>query len=347
MGPRLKYPRYVNGFIDRHGRPRFYFRRRGFKKIPLPGLPWSPEFMAAYEAALAGQDRIEIGAGQTKPGTMRALAVSYYNSAAFRAGLKPNTQATQRALIDPFCREHGDKSVAGLRREHVIKLMAARAERPGSANALRQALRALMKHAIDIGLRTDDPTRDVKRLRVKSSGHHSWTDAEIERFEARHPIGLRPRLALALLLYTGQRRGDVIRMGRQHIRDGVLHVRQDKTGVELAIPVHQTLARVLAESSSGQMTFLVTEWGKPFAGTGFSHWFRARCDEAGLPHCSAHGLRKAAARRLAKSGCTQHEISATTGHLSLKEVQRYTQAADQKRLAIAAMAKVKARTSSD
>jgi integrase len=347
MGPRLKYPRYVNGFVDRHGRPRFYFRRRGFKKIPLPGLPWSPEFMAAYEAALTGQDGIEIGACRTKPGTMRALAVSYYNSAAFRADLKPNTQATQRALIDPFCREHGDKSVAGLRREHVIKLMAARAERPGSANALRQALRALMKHAIDIGLRTDNPTRDVKRLRVRSNGHHSWTDAEIEQFEARHPIGSRSRLALALLLYTGQRRGDIIRMGRQHIRDGVLHVRQDKTGVELAIPVHQTLARVLAESSSGQMTFLVTAWGKPLAATSFSHWFRARCDEAGLPHCSAHGLRKAAARRLAEAGCTQHEISAITGHLSLKEVQRYTQAADQKRLAIAAMAKVKAQTSSD
>jgi integrase len=347
MGLRLKYPRYVNGFIDRHGRPRFYFRRRGFKKTPLPGLPWSPEFMAAYEAALAGQDKIEIGAGRTKPGTMRALAVSYYNSATFRADLKPNSQATYRSLIDPFCREHGDKNVAGLRREHVIKLMAARAERPGSANTLRRALRALMKHAIDIGLRTDDPTRDVKRLRVKSDGHHSWTDAEIERFEARHLIGSRPRLALALLLYTGQRRGDIIRMGRQHIRDGVLHVRQDKTGVELAIPVHQTLARVLAESSSAQMTFLVTEWGKPFAATGFSHWFRARCDEAGLPHCSAHGLRKAAARRLAEAGCTQHEIGAITGHLSLKEVQRYTQAADQKKLAIAAMAKVKARTSSD
>ena len=95
------------------------------------------------------------------------------------------------------------------------------------------------------------------------------------------------------------------------------------------------------------MTFMVTEWGKPFAATGFSHWFRFRCDEAGLPHCSAHGLRKAAARRLAEAGCTQHEIGAITGHLSLKEVQRYTQAADQKKLAAAAMAKVKARTSSD
>lgn len=347
MGPHLmrRPPKYVQGFVDRHGKPRFYFRRAGFKAVPLPGLPWSPEFMEAYEQALAGQPA-QVGADRVKPGTIRALAVSYYNSLAFRS-MKPITQSVYRNIIDRFCREtdkngqeHGDKRAAMMQREHIVKLMAARAEKPDSANGLRKALRAMMQHAVEIGLRADDPTRDVKAIRVKTDGYHSWTDDEIAQFESRHPIGSRARLALALLLYTGQRRSDVVRMGRQHIRDGVLQVRQLKTGAELSIPVHVALQAIVAESAAGQMTFLVTEFGKPFTAAGFGNWFREQCDTANLRHCSAHGLRKAAARRLAEAGCTEHEIASITGHASLREITRYTKAADQKRLAVAAMGKV-------
>jgi integrase len=349
-----RLPKYVHGFIDRHGKPRFYFRRPGSKQFPLPAVPWSPQFMTAYEEALTGQP-VLIGSGRVKPGTIRALAVSYYNSVGFRS-MQPSTQSVYRNIIDRFCRdtdkeglEHGDKRAATLQREHIVKLMAGRAGKPDSANGLRKVLRAMMKHAVEIGWRADDPTRDVRAIRVKSDGFHSWTDAEIFQFEKRHPIGSRARLALALLLYTGQRRSDVVRMGRQHIRDGVMQVRQIKTGAELAIPVHADLQAIIAESAAGQMTFLVTELGKPFAAAGFGNWFRDQCDRAGLRHCSAHGLRKAAARRLAEAGCTEHEIAAITGHASLREVARYTKAADQKRLADAAIEKVekaKKRTSS-
>jgi len=140
-------PRYCNGFVDRHGKARWYFRRAGFKKVPLPGLPWSPEFMAAYERALAGQPAA-VGAERTIPGTLRALAVSYFASPAFRT-TRPSTQYTYRNVIDRLCSEHGDKRVALLQREHVIKLLAARASTPGTANALRRSLRALMQHAVD------------------------------------------------------------------------------------------------------------------------------------------------------------------------------------------------------
>jgi integrase len=353
MGPHLmgRPPKFVHAYIDRHGKPRFYFRRAGFKKVPLPGLPWSPEFMAAYEQALAGQPA-QIGSARVKPGTIRALAVSYFQSVDFRS-MKASTQGVYRNIIDRFCREkdkddhgHGDKRAATLQREHIAKLMAARADKPDSANGLRKVLRAMMKHAVEIGLRADDPTRDVRAIRVKSGGYHSWTEVEIEQFKARHPIGSRARLALALLLYTGQRRSDVVRMGRQHIRDGLLHVRQVKTGAELIIPVHADLQGVISETTAGQMTFLVTEVGKPFTAAGFGNWFREQCDTANLHHCTAHGLRKAAARRLAEAGCTEHEIAAITGHASLREIARYTKAADQKRLAAAAMGKVKPRTSS-
>jgi len=144
-------PKYVHGFIDRHGKPRFYFRRAGFRKMPLPGLPWSPEFMAAYEAALVDQP-LPVGANKVRPGTMQALALSYFASPDFRT-LKLTTQQAYRWIIERFCKEHGDKRIALLRREHIIKLMSASAGEPSTANGLRKTLRAMMKHAIDIGLR--------------------------------------------------------------------------------------------------------------------------------------------------------------------------------------------------
>jgi integrase len=342
MGPRLRLPRFVHGFVDRHGKPRFYFRRSGFERKALRGSPYTPEFMADYEAAMAGQP-LPVGANRARPGTMWALALSYFASPEFRT-LKPSTQRAYRGTIERLCKDHGDKRAAHLRREHVVRLVAARAEEPGAANALRVALRVMMKHAVEIGLRADDPTREVRPIRIQSDGHHSWTDDEIARFERRHSIGSRARLALALLLYTGQRRGDVIRMGAQHIRNGALYVKQEKTGAELVIPVHPDLAAIIAAGPGDHLTFVTTRQGRPFQGSAFSRWFREECDKAGLPHCSAHGLRKAAARRLAEAGCTAHEIGAITGHASLTELVRYTRAADQRRLAEAAMTKT--RTSS-
>jgi integrase len=130
-------------------------------------------------------------------------------------------------------------------------------------------------------------------------------------------------------------------MGPQHIRGGLLRVKQAKTGAELSLPVTPQLQEIIAASTVGPMLFIMTQYGKPFSGDGFSHWFGAECVKAGLPHCSAHGLRKAAARRLADAGCTQHEIAAITGHASLREIVRYTRGADQKRLAVSAMNKLR------
>jgi len=346
MGPPLmrRPPQYCNGFIDRHGKARWYFRRAGFKKVPLPGLPWSPEFMAAYEQALVGQPA-PIGAKRTIPGTLRALAVSYFASSAFRTA-RPSTQRIYRGVVDRLCAEHGDKRVALLQREHLIKLLAARAHTPGAANALRRSLRALMQHAVEIGMRADDPTRDVRKVpTAKGDGFHSWTEGELEQFERHHPVGSRARLAFALLLYTGQRRSDVARMGRQHINDGAICVRQVKTGREVWVPIHPALASIIAETPASNLTFLITDQGRPYTVKGFGNWFHDQCRAAGLQGCSAHGLRKAAARRLAEAGCSTHEIAAITGHASLKEVARYTEAVDRRRLAVSAMAKI--RTSSD
>ena len=156
----------------------------------------------------------------------------------------------------------------------------------------------------------------------------------IAAFEARHPIGSQARLALILLLYTAQRRADVIHMGRQHVRGGLIHIRQRKTGTTLAIPVHPDLRAALDATPAEHLTFLTTRDGRQFHPDSFTHWFKHKCREAGLPaRASVHGLRKAACRRLAELGCSASVIAAISGHSTLREVSRYTAAADQVRLA--------------
>jgi integrase len=330
-------PKYVQAFIDRNGKPRFYFRRRGFKSMSLPGLPWSPQFMEAYEAALSVQP-LQIGVNKSPTGSVSAAISGYYRDQSFLV-LAPSTQKPLRGILEHLRDEHGDKRIALLERQHIVTLL--KSKKRFAARHWLKAVRTLMTYAVEIGLRHDNPAMGVKLPSLKTEGYHSWTEAEIEQFLTRHRTGTRAHLALMLLLHTGQRRSDVIRMGRQHVRDGVLHVRQQKTAIELAIPLHSSLATVIAETPSVHLTFLTTRTGKPFSPAGFGNWFRERCNEAGLPHCSAHGLRKAAARRLAEAGCTMHEIAAITGHASLSEIQRYTKAADQARLARAAMDKAK------
>lgn len=334
---RIRLP-YVHEFVDRHGKPRRYVRRNG-KRTPLPGSPGSPEFMAAYEAAVAAEPVKAIGAARTKPGTINALVVEYYGSARYQQA-KPLTKSTYRNIIERFRAENGDRLVVALETRHVRKMVDNRASKPAAANHWLDMVGMLMRFAVDIGWRNDDPTRGVRKVRTNSAGYHSWTEEEIARFEARHPLGGKARLAFDLLLYTAQRGFDVARMGRQHVAGGAIRVKQEKTGAELEIPIHGALAASLAVVPPDQMIFLLTDFGKPFSRKGFGNWFKKRCIEADLPHCSAHGLRKAAARRLAEAGCSAHQIMAVTGHRTLAEAERYTRAADQKRGAQAAFAKL-------
>jgi integrase len=208
-------------------------------------------------------------------------------------------------------------------------------------------IKSLMAFAVDEEWRADDPTIGIKPIANRSAGFHTWDENQIAAFEAHHPVGTTARLALALLLYTAQRRSDAVRMGRQHIRDGVVHVRQQKTGAMLAIPLHPALATIIEATPSEHLTLLTTSKGKPFTAAGFGNWFRDRCNEAGLPkQCAAHGLRKAACRRLAEAGCSANVIASISGHRTLSEVARYTKAADQQRMARDGMAAIISRTGS-
>lgn len=347
-------PKFVHRFRDRHGKVRFYFRRPGFKQTPLPSST-SPEFWEAYNAALSGNVAIEIGAGRTTPGTINAAVVSFYNSSAYKL-LAKETRRTRRNTLERFRAEHGTKRVALLQSAHIKRLLDGKVSTPFMARNFLKAIRALMQHCVEQRLRSDDPTigiRYTKIPRERQGGFETWSEQQITQFETTHEIGTKARLAFALLLYTGQRRGDVLRMGRQHIANGAIKVRQQKTGVELEVPIHSDLHEIITATPNDHLTFLTTQHGEAFSPAGFSNLFRRWVKAAGLPAgISAHGLRKACCRRLAEAGCSAPEISAISGHLSLREVQRYIAKADQGRMARSATTKVtvafasKARTTS-
>ena len=336
MKIRRPYP-FVHEFTDRHGRPHVYLRKRGHKRMALPWPIGSLKFVEAYQAALA-DGPMSIGQSRTKPGTINALVQLYYCSPEWTVALAPQSQRTYRHILEHFRAEHGDKPVALIEREHVKAMVDAKATTPAAANKFRKLLLVLMGFAVDKGWRKDNPVTGVKGIKSKSQGFQTWSEDHIAHFEARHEVGTKARLAFALLLYMGQRRGDVIRMGKQHVRGGVLTIRQQKTGMEVAIPVHPKLQECLATAPHEHLTFLVTEYDRSFSPAGFTNKFRDWCSEAGLPKgLSPHGLRKAMCRRLAEAGSTPHEIMAISGHKSLTEVTRYTEAANRLRLAGDAM----------
>ena len=332
-----KLPKYVQAWVDREDRAHHYFRRRGFPRVRLPGLPWSPSFMAEYEKAISGA-RTAIGAGRVKPGSVAAVVAEYFDSQLFFTSKSAGSQRMLRGILERFRAAYGERPMALLPAEWIEALLDSKP--PHAARSWLATLRSLCQFARKRGYRRDDPTANIKLASIKGDGFHTWSEEEIAQFEAHHPVGTKPRLALALLLYTAQRRSDVVRMGRQHIKDGVLTVKQQKTGVTLAIPVHPHLQAVLDATPGEHLTFLVTATGKPYGGNAFSAQFRKWCNAAGLPRrCKPHGLRKAACRRLAEAGCSEKQIGAISGHATSKELVRYTKAADQALLAQAAMAR--------
>jgi integrase len=322
---------HVTCFRDRHGKVRYRYRRKGCKTVYLPGKPGSPEFAAAYAVASSGA-KIEVGEGRTRPGSINALAVVAYASAEWRQ-LSPATQTTYRGIIERVRAEFGNFTVRSLDTETICRMRDKLADRPTAANNRIKVLRWMLALAMSRKWIRSDPSAGMKPIKVKSDGFHTWSEPEIAAFEARWPVGTRERLAFDLLLHTAQRSADVRQMGRQHVKGGRLEFRQQKTGAALSLPIVPALAASLATVPRDQMQFIQTQAGDPFTAKGFQNWFTGACRAAGLAECSAHGLRKAAATRLANAGHSEAVIQSWTGHQTSKEVQRYTRARDQRRLA--------------
>jgi integrase len=204
------------------------FRKDGVS-IYLTGTPLSEDFMRQYAAAIDGTKvpAANIGAERTKPGTINGLIVSYY--ILVFPTLQPSTQRMRRSILERFRGEHGDKPVACLEATHIAAILAAKVATPTAANNFRKVLHHLLDHAITIGMITNNPARHVRKYKIKGDGFHTWSEDEVAQFEKRHPVGTKGHLALVLMLYTGQRRSDAIRLGWQHVRPGnKIAVRQQK-----------------------------------------------------------------------------------------------------------------------
>ena len=338
-----KRPPFVECWRDRHGRVRVYFRKGKGQRIALPTSVGSDDFNAAYQAAIAGQ--IDSKREQRKPekqGTVAALINSYKRSAEY-VRLRSTTKAGYVTRIEVLRTEHGHRTVAGLTRGRIITgILQPYADRPGAALSILKMLRILIKHAINVGWLLHDPSLGIKR--PKTNEIRSWSESEIQAFEARWPAGTKERLAFALFLYTGQRRSDIHRMTWADVTENKIRVVQQKTGLKLSIPLHRDLIALLAIAERKHMTILNTNFGRPFSVAGFAQWMRDAITKAGLPlDCKPHGLRKAAGRRLAEAGCTANEIMSVLGHKTLAEAERYTRAADQERLATAAVLRLEGR----
>lgn len=359
-GKRLKIDiLHVVADVDRHGNVRVYYRRKGKKKVRLWETPGTPEFQAELEEAKAKVEAAASAANEIIPGSLRALCVAYFDAAAFKL-LGQSTQSARRGILEGICRsktragkDRGTLPYSRMNPEHVEAIRDEKLDLPSAANGRVKALRQLFKWAKQTKKVTANPAAEVEYFEENSDGWHTWTVEEVHQFQNRWPVGTSARLALDLLLYSGVRRSDGVRLGppmererfdREGNRVEELHftewkgsrsrVRKSDDGPKhRELPILPALRSTIdATKPTGIQTYLVTEFGKPFSSNGFGNKMRFWCDEAGLPHCSAHGLRKAGATFAAENGATTQQLMALYGWESIKQAERYTRRANRRRL---------------
>lgn len=354
--------RYLLRDKDRHGNQRVYYRRPGAKMIRLQAPIGTQEFIEEYRRA---RDGVTTAAAKTsrivraEQGSLRELIEGYYRSANYKS-LSLSTQRARRGILDHVClsvidtpagpKARGMLPFAQMLPKHVRAIRDEKLDLPEAANGRIKALGQVFRWAVENDIADTDPTAAVDYLRSGSEGYHTWTVEEVRQYEVAHPIGTKARLALALLLFTGVRRSDVVKLGRHLERDGVLHFTETKgansralgrkrtmDAKKRALPMLPELRAVIDATPSAQLVYLVTEFGKPFTAAGFGNKFREWCNDAGLPHCAAHGCRKAGAKMAAENGATAHQLMAIFGWETLRQAEVYTRNANRTLLAEQAM----------
>jgi len=330
-------PPHLQHEKTRHGRWNWYVRKGHGPRVRLKAEYGSDEFWAEYRAALEGAPR---PANVPKAHTL-AWGLARYRESSAWSTLSNATRRQSENIYRAVIKTAGDVLLRDITPDTITAGRERRAAAPHAANNFLKSMRRFFKWAADPGggkLIATNPTIGVKLLKGKNKdGFHTWSNEEIERFEKRWPLGTRQRLALDLLLYTGLSRGDVVRLGRQHVSNGVITFRMEKGRGDGVVypPVLPILAATIAASRTGDLAFLVTERGTPFVKESFGNWFREACREAGCPG-SAHGLRKAGATRAAENGATVNQLMALFGWKTEKMALLYTRKADRKRLAFQA-----------
>jgi integrase len=333
--PRARPP-YLSREVTRHGKPVWYVRRGG-KRIRLMAEYGTPEFTAEYQAALAAYQ--PVAEVRTAAGTLAWLVECFRGTAAWQAR-SDSTRAKWDGIYRQALKGSGNAPLSAITSKAVRDGLERRAHTPGQAQHFLNAMRALFRWATKVQLVKSDPTAGIEApARRRDAGIRPWTEDDVASYERRWPIGTRQRVWLDVLLYTGLRRGDAVRLGRQHIRDGIATVKTEKTGTIVTIPILPVLAETLAAGPCGDLSFIVGSRGKPMAKTSFSNEFAIACRAAGVPG-SAHGVRKIAATRAANAGATVAELEAIFGWSGGKMASHCTKAADRQRLAKRAMHKL-------
>lgn len=355
MARQRKLPPGVVAVVDRHGKERFRYRRKGLD-FYLKAHPHSREGKEVIAQADKG---ILPRQSRTRPKSIGDLFERFYASARFNRGGE-KWQQIVRGSLEEFRNEARDVPVADFMDSHIETILSRRAKPlvvegrkrggPAAAERLHEQLIRLFDFAQN-KLRWIDrnPAREADSpVAKRKGGYHIWSREEIEQFQKRHPIGTKARLAMEIAFWTGLRRGDVARFGPDNIRGGRVLAVAGKTAKDVDLILAPDLETAIAATPTGEETFLVTSQGKAFTDAGLGNWFRERCDEAKLPHCSMHGLRKALATIAADEGATQQQLKALGQWSNDSEVATYTAAANQKRLADEAIMRViKARTMSN
>ncbi len=325
-------------YIDVRGRTRYRMSVRG-KRHEL-GADWgSVDFEARYNAALAGDETGKIGASRTKNYSVSDLVARFYLNRIYK-GWGESTKATNRAIIEKWREEYGEYSVRTLKKRNIEAMMAAKSETPAAANNFLKRIRQALDLAVDLEWLPTNPARQVTLFEYDSAGIYTWDELDIAKFYSRHKPGTDAHDSMTLMLYTAAAKVDAVKLGPFSLKvtnDGPrLTYRRQKTrhrkAMIVSIPVHSDLMPVLWRRMD-KGTFLQTREGKQRSHKGLGNTMRKWCDEAGLPHCTSHGLRKACARRLAEGGASAPQIASITGHKTLSEVQRYIEAANREGMA--------------
>lgn len=339
MKDSMPRPPHLQLQTTRHGRRVWYVRIGKGPRTRIHAEFGTPEFDAEYQAAITGKSRPRKGAA--KPGTLAWLIARYRETTDWGA-LSDATRRQRENIFAHIIGSAGDQPYARITRAEIVAGRERRAATPAQARNFLDAMRGLFRWALSAALVKTDPTEGVKNpARKKGDGFIPWTEDDVAKYEARWPVGARQRVWLDVLLYTGLRRGDAVRLGRQHVRNGVLTIRTEKSQgeVEVTLPILSVLAATLAAGPCGDLTFICGANGKPLTKESFGNEFRQACKAAGVPG-SAHGVRKIAATTAANNGATVAQLEAMFGWTGGTMASHYTRTADRRRLGLEAAAKL-------
>jgi integrase len=335
--PKRQLP-FLNHERTRHGGLVWYVRIGKGPRIRLRQAYGSPEFLAAYHAAIAGEAPPDVKT-KARSGTLAWLVARYRESTAWLE-FSPATRRQRENVLARVLTKSGDAPYAKITRKTIVQGLDRRRETPSAARHFLDSMRGVFQWAVYAELAEIDPTEGVRSPKPRDTGgYHIWTEDEARRYEERWPLGTRQRVAFDVLLYTALRRGDAVRLGKQHERDGLFVLRTNKTGEEAYIPILPPLIESIKAGPTGDLTFIAALDGRNLTKESFGNCFRDWCKAADVPG-SAHGLRKLYATRAAQ-WLTEAQLEAIHGwERGSAVVKIYTKKVDRERLARSAAKKL-------